>query len=162
MSMKFKEAFSYYWFKPYTPIIILFLLVFIIVWFVLPTVKAALKPNPSYLTLPTPQLDQIKATQAASNILSNQTTLSNLGKLIELPNDEEPTIANITDTQKFQDQPFFKKAQVADMLIVYQKNKKAILYRPSENKVIELAPILEPTSKPSPATASAQPTQKNP
>lgn len=61
--------------------------------------------------------------------------------LIEVPTDEEPTIATVVDTSKLSGQPFFAKAQNDDRVLMYQKAKKAILYRPSTNKIIEVAPI---------------------
>lgn len=71
----------------------------------------------------------------------NKTLLEKVGQLIVLPSDEQPTIATVEDTTKLQDQPFFAKAQIGDKVIIYNKAKKAILYRPEENKIIELAPL---------------------
>ncbi len=76
--------------------------------------------------------------------------LSKVGKLIVLPQDEQPTIATVTDLEKLKSQPFFEKAQLGDKVIIYTKAKKAILYRPEENKIVELAPLttgLQSTSK---------------
>lgn len=64
-----------------------------------------------------------------------------VGKLIDLPKGEDPTVATITDANKLKDQAFFKNAQNGDKVLIYSKAKKAILYRPSTNKVIEIAPI---------------------
>lgn len=62
-------------------------------------------------------------------------------KLIELPQDEIPTIATVLDENKVREEAFFKQAKTGDRLLAYIKNKKAILYRPSVNKIIEVAPI---------------------
>lgn len=64
-----------------------------------------------------------------------------VGKLIELPADEQPTIANITDVEKLSSQPFFASAQNGDKLLIYTNARKAFLYRPSTNKIIEVAPV---------------------
>lgn len=64
-----------------------------------------------------------------------------VGKLIDLPADEEPTLATVTDLDKLSDQPFFANAQLGDKVLIYIKNQKAILYRPSENKIINLSTI---------------------
>lgn len=66
---------------------------------------------------------------------------SKLSKMIELPKDEEPTIATVLDKSKLKDQPFFKKAENGDKVIMYVKSLKAILYRPSTNKVIDFSII---------------------
>ena len=60
--------------------------------------------------------------------------------LIELP-DEEPTLATVSDVEKLKDQAFFANAQNGDKVLIFQKAEKAILYRPSTNKIIEVGPI---------------------
>ena len=73
----------------------------------------------------------------------NKQLIEKIGKLIILPTDEEPTIATVTDLSKLQGQPFFAKAQLGDKVLIYAKAKKAILYRPETNQVIELAPLID-------------------
>lgn len=67
--------------------------------------------------------------------------LDKVGKLIELPTDEEPTVATVTDKEKLKEQKFFSKAENEDKVIIFVKSQKAILYRPAWNKVIEVARI---------------------
>jgi len=62
-------------------------------------------------------------------------------KLIELPKDETPTIATVSDLSKLKNQSFFANAKKYDKIFIYTKAKKAYLYRPSENKIIEVAAI---------------------
>lgn len=76
-----------------------------------------------------------KATEDETKIL-----LDKVGQLIELPN-EKPTIATVTDPAILKDQPFFTSAQKDDVVIIYTVAKKAILFRPSTNKIIEVAPV---------------------
>lgn len=74
------------------------------------------------------------------NIVAQEETkyiTSQIGKFIDVPKDEQPSLATITDVSKLKDQPFFKKAENGDKLIVYNKAQKAILYRPSENKIVD-------------------------
>ncbi len=75
--------------------------------------------------------------------------LEEIGKLIVLPKDEEPTIATVSDIAKLPQQAFFKNAKEGNKVIVYNKAKKAILYRPEENKIIEIAPLLNDAATPS-------------
>lgn len=82
------------------------------------------------------QADPIIEAQKETNRL-----VSILGKLMELPKNETPTIATISDREKLQDQAFFAEAQNGDVLFAYTNAMKAILYRPSSNKIINTAPI---------------------
>jgi hypothetical protein len=66
--------------------------------------------------------------------------VAKVGKLIVLP-DEEPTVATVTDPSKLSNQSFFATAQTGDKVLIYAGAKKAVLYRPSESKIIEVAPV---------------------
>lgn len=76
------------------------------------------------------------AAQAEIDVL-----VAKVGKLINLPTDEQPTVATVTDASKVKDQTFFKNAQNGDKVLIYQKAQKAILYRPSENRIIEVGAV---------------------
>lgn len=78
-------------------------------------------------------------TQAAT--LESQKLIDEIGTLIELPRDQNPTIATVSDITKLSEQPFFANAKNGDKVLIYTQAKKAILYRPSENKIIEVAPV---------------------
>lgn len=67
--------------------------------------------------------------------------VSKISKLMELPKDETPTVATISDKEKLKDQPFFKTAENGDVLLAYTKAMQAVLYRPATNKIINVAPI---------------------
>lgn len=90
-----------------------------------------------------------------------------VGKLIELPS-EEPRIATVSDKTKLIGQSFFARAENGDKVLIYAQNKKAILYRPSINKIIEVSSInieteTEPQISPSQtkiSTPSVSPTLK--
>lgn len=67
--------------------------------------------------------------------------INRVGKLMVLPKGEEPTLATVSDKSKLAKQSFFSKAENGDKILFYIKAKKAIIYRPSSNKIIEVAPI---------------------
>jgi len=96
----------------------------------------------------------VLAAQAEANAL-----LTQVGKLMELPN-ETPTIATVSDVTKLKNQAFFSDAKNGDKVLIYVQAKKAILFRPSENKIIDVAPVnIQNTPAPQPTTVTVSPTQ---
>lgn len=91
-------------------------------------------------------LEQQQTDPTAKVREDNQKLVEQVGKLIVLPTDEEPTIATVSDLTKLKDQPFFAKAKLGDKVLIYNRAKKAILYRPGDNQIIELAPLVEGNS----------------
>ena len=67
--------------------------------------------------------------------------VAKVGKLIDLPKDETPTVATVLDKEKLKGQAFFSNAENGDKILIYTKDKKAIVYRPSQNKLINVGPI---------------------
>ncbi len=69
-----------------------------------------------------------------------------------LPNGETPTIATVSDPEALKDQVFFVDAQKGDKVLIYSNAKKAILYRPGDDKIITIAPLntggVAPTATP--------------
>lgn len=64
-----------------------------------------------------------------------------VGKIMELPADEKPTVATVSDLEKLKGQAFFKNAQNGDKVLIYTGLKKAILFRPSTRKIIEVGAV---------------------
>ncbi len=75
-----------------------------------------------------------------SDVKKAQELKKKLAKLMDLP-DEDPVLGKVTDRKKLDNQPFFKNAKDGDDLIIFPKAKKAIIYRDSENKIINAGPI---------------------
>ena len=72
-----------------------------------------------------------------------QRVIAELGKIILLPAGETPTIATVSDMSKLQGQAFFANAVQGDLVIMYAHARLAILYRASEHKIIQVAPITD-------------------
>lgn len=67
--------------------------------------------------------------------------LADIGKVVDLPEGENPTVATVNDSTKLKEQPFFSEAENGDKVLIYTEAKKAFLYRPSTKKIIEIAPV---------------------
>ncbi len=68
-------------------------------------------------------------------------TIEAVSKLIELP-EENPTVATVLDPELLKSQLFFAKAEKGDKVLIFTGAKKAILYSPSKNKIIEVGPVI--------------------
>lgn len=84
------------------------------------------------------KVEQSLAGQTSGN---QQEVVGAVGKLMLLPQNETPTVAVVSDLGKLQGQPFFANAEQGDVVLMYAQADKAILYSPSLNKIIEVAPI---------------------
>jgi cytoskeletal protein RodZ len=67
--------------------------------------------------------------------------VAEVGSLTDLPSGETPTVATVSDVSKLKNQAFFANAQNGDKVLIYTQAKRAYLYRPSTQKIIEIAPI---------------------
>ena len=90
-----------------------------------------------------------------------QELITAVSKLMQLPSGETPTVANVSDaTQAKQQSAFFKDAQNGDKVLMYVKAGQAILYRPSTNKIVLVAPLTFNEDKAA-APASTTPSNTN-
>jgi hypothetical protein len=86
--------------------------------------------------------------------------LGKVAKLYLIPLEEEPTIATVSDPEALKGQSFFTSSVKGDKVLIFTKAGKAVLYRPSINKIIETAPINnkneQATKAPEPQTTSSK------
>ena len=75
-----------------------------------------------------------------------QQVVAELSKFMILPTNETPSLATVSDLSGLKGQPFFANAQVGDQVLVYINAKRAILWRPSEDIIVEVAPIVSSSS----------------
>jgi len=92
--------------------------------------------------------------------------IAKVSKLIILPTGEEPVVATINDAAALvKDQIFYKGAKNGDVVLVYQKASKAIVYSPERNIIVNVGPVVledqQQTSQVTPvATTTATTTKK--
>lgn len=102
------------------------------------------------------QLQITNPTEAAKRQAAE--TVAQVAKLMMLPTGETPTVAVIQDVTKLKGQAFYTNAQNGDAVLIYTAAKEAIIYRPSIQKIIEVAPVnigSTPTSTEAGATTPA-------
>lgn len=73
-----------------------------------------------------------------------------VGKSLVLPS-ETPTLATVSEPEKLKDQPFFANAQIGDKVLIYTAARKAVLWRPSIGKIIEVSPLNVPSTQTAPS-----------
>lgn len=64
-----------------------------------------------------------------------------VGKLVILPEGEEPVLATVTDKEKLKEQPVFAKADNGDKILIYSLAKKAYIYNPVKNVIVDVVPV---------------------
>lgn len=69
----------------------------------------------------------------------NDTLIKDVGSLVELPANEVPTIATVSDKNKLNKQLFFSKAENGDKVLIYKENGVAVIYRPASRKIVNFA-----------------------
>jgi len=85
-----------------------------------------------------------------------QGIVEQVAKIMVLPANEMPTIATVVDPEKIKDQPFFANAQKDDKVLIYTIARKAILWRPGENKIIEVSALNIPTPQNTPPAVETE------
>ena len=115
-----------------------------------PALFVAFKFNPTLAA-------KVLGWKTETNLVSGlEKYLPKIQNLMTLPQ-ETPQFATVSDVEKIRNQPFFSNAQNGDIVLIYQQSRKTILYRPTENKIIEVGTLNLPSPTDIPATVSATP-----
>ena len=65
----------------------------------------------------------------------------NMNNSLEFTSEEEPIIATVANVEVLKDKPFFAGAKEGDLVFIYSKARKAVLYDPVAEKILNIAPI---------------------
>jgi hypothetical protein len=87
------------------------------------------------------QLHNLQKDKGAEASKEVKDLLGKVAKLYLIPTGEEPTVATVSDPEALKDQSFFTSSVKGDKVLIFTKAGKAVLYRPSIDKIIEVAPI---------------------
>lgn len=85
--------------------------------------------------------NKLKSVEIKNPEAELQDIIKMVGKHMVLPNNENPTMATVSDPEKLKDQPFFKNAKKGDKVLIFSLSQKAILYDPVGDRIVEVAPI---------------------
>ena len=69
------------------------------------------------------------------------TLVEKVSSLYLFPVGESPTIATVSDPEALKNQSFFISSQKGDKVLIFTIAGKAILYRPSINKIIDITSV---------------------
>ena len=96
---------------------------------------------------------QSKSDPNAASQAEIKSLVQKVGRLAILPTDETPTVATVSDPDALKSQAFFVDAKKGDKVLIYSNAKKAILYDPVADKIVNIAPLnsesATPTTTPS-------------
>ena len=105
-----------------------------------------------------PQLSVLSANAVPD---TSKSALETISEDMVLPN-EEPVSATVSNKLALPDNPLYAKAENGDKIFIFKTAHKAILFRPSLNKIIDVQPadFEEPAPTDAPSDENAPQTQR--
>jgi cytoskeletal protein RodZ len=88
------------------------------------------------------QAEYLKTPEGIAEIAKQDSDqlVEKVSQLIKLP-DEEAVVATVDDKDKLREQPFFVDVENGDKVLIFSAASRAVIYRPSENRIINSGPI---------------------
>jgi hypothetical protein len=97
---------------------------------------------------------QSRNTPTAAEQREIDALVETVSALVELPAGEIPTVATVTNKERLDDQPFFRRAENGDKILIYEQSGRAFLYRPSAERLIDITAVnIEKVDTPVPPEA---------
>jgi hypothetical protein len=96
------------------------------------------------------QYQKLKQNPAAVQEQEAKELVDQVGSILLLPS-EVPTIATVLDPDMLKQQAFFEHAIVGDKVLVFASARQAVLYRPSEHKIIAISMLSSQDMQQTPA-----------
>lgn len=82
--------------------------------------------------------------------------LQKVGRLYLMPEGEQPTVATVSDPEVLKGQSFFTSSKKGDKVLIFTRAGKAVLYRPSVDKIVEITTVSQKTEPPSSSNGPIQ------
>lgn len=86
------------------------------------------------------ELEKLSTNPQAASEDEATALVNKISAYLTLP-DEKPTLATVNDVSKLSGQEFFANAQNGDKVLIFASADRALLYRPSTEKVIEYSKV---------------------
>ncbi len=64
-----------------------------------------------------------------------------VAEIMLLPEGDEPLLFTVTDAEKMREEIKLTDIQNGDKVLVYQKKKRIVLYRPSRQQIVDVLPL---------------------
>jgi hypothetical protein len=87
------------------------------------------------------RLSHVKSDTEISTKVGVDDLITRLSQLYLVPNGEVPTIATVTDPEKIKEKAMFISVEVGDKVFLFTNAGKAVLYRPSLDKIVDIVSI---------------------
>lgn len=85
-------------------------------------------------------MHRTKPVDTNANLNDVHVVQARVGRLYLLPTDEQPALATVTNEAKLSSS-FSGRVKDGDKILIYQTNRKAIAYRPSIDKIVDVEPV---------------------
>lgn len=131
---------KHHWGRLALETVLLLALVGLAVWgFGLKSQNDALKKENASLSS---QVDSLNKNPAIVEQKKTAELVGKVSSLMELPKDETPQAALVSDADSLKKQyPFFSSTANGDQILFYYQSGKVIVYRPSTNKIVQTGPL---------------------
>ena len=87
------------------------------------------------------RLENLVNGSQASAKEETKSLVDKVGKLVVLPEGENPVVATVTDKEKLKAQPVFAKAENGDKILIYPVARKAYIYNPKMNRIVDVVAV---------------------
>ncbi len=91
------------------------------------------------------RLDKLGTAEGQKKVAQEeiQSVIKVLSELILLPEGEEPIVATVKEAEALREkEAFYKNVQPGDKIVIFSQSRKAIIYRPKDNKLVNVGPIV--------------------
>ena len=87
------------------------------------------------------KINKVKTFSLDVGNITEKNLIEKVSELYLFPTNEVPKIATVSDPKLLNNESLSRLAEKDDKLFIFVKNQKAVLYRPSVNKIIDIVSV---------------------